>query len=135
GDERLAAGATVQIPQGLVLENGAIPPGTPIRTPSGTLLSIPSSTRITAVDRPTSVPAPLNATLPQSARLGDESYPAGTTIVLPTDTVVLGNPEPEATVLLRPGTIVQVGGRMQTLVEPLSLVVSGAPVARPATLP
>jgi hypothetical protein len=68
-------------------------------------------------------------------RLGDESYPAGTTIVVPPDTVVLGSLEPEATVLLRPGTIVQVAGRMQTLAEPLSLVVSGAPVTRPATLP
>ena len=55
--------------------------------------------------------------------------------VLPTDTVVLGSLEPEATVLLRPGTIVQVAGRMVTLQAPLSLVVSGAPVAQPATLP
>jgi hypothetical protein len=135
GDERLEAGTTVQIPRGLVLVNGAIPAGTPIRTPSGTTLSIPTGTRITAVDAPTSVPAPLNATLPQSARLGDQSYPADTTIVLPTDTVVLGSLEPGATVLLRPGAVVQVAGRMVTLAEPLSLVVTGAPVAQPATLP
>lgn len=135
GDERLEAGTTVQVPRGLALVNGAIPAGTPIRTPSGTTLSIPTGTRITAVDAPTSVPAPLNATLPQSARLGDASYPAGTTIVLPTDTLVLGSLEPEATVLLRPGAVVQVLGRMVTLAEPLSVVVSGAPVAQPATLP
>jgi hypothetical protein len=77
----------------------------------------------------------LNAVLPRASLVGDATFPQGTVLVLPSGTVVLGTPEANATVLLQAGAIVQVAGRTVTLVEPLPVVVSPAPVAQPAALP
>jgi hypothetical protein len=98
-------------------------------------VATPTATASPLVESTTTIAAPLNAVLPQDGSIGDQSYPAGTALVLPAGTVVQGRPEPGATVELRPGTVVQVAGRMQTLVEPLVVVVGSAPVAQPATLP
>jgi hypothetical protein len=135
GDERLEVGARVQMPRDVALENGAIPPNTPIRTASGAVLSLPSGPPVTAVEGEANLNAPLNATLARAGSVGDASYPAGTAVVLPSGSIVLGRPEPQATMLLRAGDVVQIDGRLQTLQEPLAVVVGAAPVAQPATLP
>lgn len=133
--EQLEAGTTLQIPRGVSLQNGAIPPGTPILTPSGAVVTLPSQTRIPAVDSPSTVSAPLNAVLSQSAAIDDTSYPPGTPLVLPSGTLALGALDLGASVLLRRGTIVQVGGQMLRLAEPVSVALSGTPLAQPAALP
>ncbi len=135
GGEQLAAGATVLIPRGVALQNGTIPPGTTIRTPNGTVFTIPPETRVPAVDTSTTVTAPLNSILQQEAAISGTSYPAGTTVVVPSGTLILGQPDPQATVLLQPGSVVQVAGQMLTLTEPLAVVVSTTPLAQPAALP
>ena len=104
-------------------------------TPAATPTAAPPTATASPVESTTTTTAPLNAVLPQDGSIGDQSYPSGTTLVLPAGTVVQGRAEPGATVGLRPGTVVQVAGQMQTLVEPLAVVVGSAPVAQPATLP
>jgi hypothetical protein len=135
GGEAVEAGATLQVPLAVALQDGVIPPGTPVRAPNGVVFTIPADVRVTAVEGTTTIAAPLNATLAQGGPVGDQTYPADTALVLPAGTVVQGKPDPAATVELRPGTVVQVAGRMQTLSEPLAVVIGGAPVAQPATLP
>jgi hypothetical protein len=98
-------------------------------------VATPIATATTPAEGTTTLAAPLNAVLPQDGSIGDQSYPAGTTLVLPAGTVVQGRPDAGATVELRPGTVVQVAGQMTTLVEPLAVVVGSTPVAQPATLP
>src|SRR5262249_61885987 len=95
----------------------------------------PTATASALVEGTTTISGPLNAVLPQDGSIGGQTYPAGTTLVLPAGTVVQGRAESGATVELRPGTVVQVAGQMQTLVEPLAVVVGSATVAQPATLP
>ncbi|HLH24862.1 MAG TPA: hypothetical protein VK066_20255 [Chloroflexota bacterium] len=135
GDETIAAGAALQIPLETALEDGAIPPGTPVRLPNGQVITLPAGTSIPAAENPTTIGAPLNAVLPRASLVGTTSYPQGTALVLPSGTSVLGSPDPNATVLLQPGAVVQVGGNTTTLVEPLPVVVSAVPVAQPAALP
>jgi hypothetical protein len=135
GDETIAAGAALQIPLETALEDGAIPPGTPVRLPNGQVITLPAGTSIPAAESPTTIGAPLNVVLPRASLVGDTTEPQGTVLVLPSGTNVLGNPEANATVLLQTGTVVQVAGRTVTLVEPLTVVVSPAPVAQPAALP
>jgi hypothetical protein len=133
--EQLEAGTTLQIPRSVPLQNGAIPGGTPILTPSGAVVTLPSQTRIPAVESPSTVSAPLNAVLTQSTAIDDTSYPVGTPLVLPSGTLVLGSLEPGAPVLLRRGTIVQLAGQMQRLADPVSATLNSAPLAQPAALP
>jgi hypothetical protein len=135
GGETVEEGATLQVPLAVALQDGVIPPGTPVRAPNGVVFTIPAGVRVTAVEGTTTIAAPLNATLARGGPIGDQTYPDGTALVLPAGTVVQGKPDPAATVELRPGTVVQVAGRMQTLSEPLAVVIGGAPVAQPATLP
>jgi LPXTG-motif cell wall-anchored protein len=87
------------------------------------------------VDNPTLLTAPLNATLAAPALVGDTRLPVGATITLPAGTAVLGSVEPNATVLLRSGTAVQVQGRTALVGEPVPVVISPTPVAQPARLP
>lgn len=135
GDETLGPGAALEIPLGVALQDGAIPSGTTLRLPGGQLVTLPVGIRIPAVENPTIVGSPMNAVLPRTSAVGDTTYAPGTNVVVPSGTSVLGALEPEATVLLRPGAVVQVNGRTQTLAEALPVVVSSAAVARPATLP
>ncbi|HWO89544.1 MAG TPA: hypothetical protein VNL98_10390 [Gemmatimonadales bacterium] len=135
GDEVLPPGTPLTIPVDVMLQDGAIPSGTVIRLPDGQLVTLPAGITIPVVEQPTTVTAPLNAVLPQASLVGDTPYPANTTVVLPVGTTVLGSLEPNATVLLPAGTVVQVAGHTHTLVEPLRVVISPAPVAQPVTLP
>jgi hypothetical protein len=135
GDETIPAGAALEIPLETPLEDGAIPPGTPVRLPNGQVVTLPAGTSIPAAESPTTIGAPLNAVLPRASLVGDTTYPQGTVVVLPSGTNVLGTPEPNATVLVPAGSVVQVGGRTVTLVESLPVVASAAPVAQPAALP
>ncbi|HEY7064613.1 MAG TPA: hypothetical protein VII06_24280 [Chloroflexota bacterium] len=135
GDDTISAGAALQIPLETPLEDGAIPPGTPVRLPNGQVITLPAGTSIPAAESPTTIGAPLNAVLTRTGLVGDTTYPQGTALVLPSGTSVLGSPEANDTVLLQAGAVVQVAGRTVTLIEPLPVVVSPAPVAQPAALP
>jgi hypothetical protein len=110
------------------------PPASLTRAVTPTAVT-PTATASPLAESTTTLTAPLNAVLPQDGSIGDESYPSGTALVLPAGTIVQGRPDAGATVELRAGAVVQVAGQMQTLVEPLAVVVSSAPVAQPATLP
>lgn len=135
GEETLAPGTALVIPLDVLLEDGAIPPATPVRLPDGRVVTLPPGVSIPAAESPTVVSAPLNAVLPQPGRVGERVYPAGTRLVLPSGTSVLGALAPNATVLLEPGTIVQLDAQSVTLLEPLQVVVSAEPVPLPAVLP
>lgn len=135
GGESLEPGATLLIPSGVALAGGAIPAGTVVRLPSGSVVTVPPNVRVMVAEGLNTVPAPLNVTFAQGVHVGDADYAAGAALVLPTGTVVLGRLDPGSLILLLPGTTVQVDGRMQALAEPVAVIVSGAPVAAPATLP
>jgi len=135
GGETFAPGAPLEIPIHVNLENGAIPPGTTIRLPDGQVLALPSGTSIPAVENAAVVGAPLNAVLPRAGLVGDVPTPAGAVLTLPSGTTVYGTLEPESTVLVPSGSVVQLGGRSHTLVEPLQVVLSATPVELPAVLP
>ena len=135
GDETIAPGAALEIPLAVALQDGAIPAGTLIRLPNGQVITLPAGTSIPAENVPTTVVGPLNAVLPRASLVGEQTYPLGTAIVIPSGTDVLGTVEPNQTILLEAGTVVQVEGRTATLVEPLLVVVSAIPVAAPAQLP
>jgi hypothetical protein len=135
GEQTLEAGTPIEIPLDVALVNGAIPPGTTIRLPTGQVVTLPSGISVPAVETPTLLTSPLNATLAAPAQIGDTRLPAGTTITLPAGTAVLGSVEPNATVLLRTGTAVQVQGRAEMVGEPVPVVISPTPVALPPRLP
>ncbi len=135
GEQTLEAGTPIEIPLGVALEGGAIPPGTTIRLPGGQVVTLPSGISVPAVESPTLLTTPLNATLATSAQVGDTRLPSGTVVTLPSGTEVLGIVEPNATVLLRSGTVVQVQGRTVAVGEPVQVVISPTPVAQPARLP
>jgi hypothetical protein len=135
GDETLAPGAPLEIPLDTPLADGAVPSETTIRLPGGQVLTLPAGIRIPAVENPTTVGEALTTILQRTSAVGDTTYAPGTAIVVPPGTSVLGAVEPSATVLLQPGTAVQVSGRTQTVRESLAVTVSGAPVGRPSTLP
>ncbi len=135
GGETFAPGAPLEIPIQVSLENGAIPPGTTIRLPDGQVLALPSGTSIPAVENAAVVGAPLNAVLPRAGLVGDVATPPGAVLTLPSGTTVYGDLTPESTVLLPSGSVVELGGRSETLVEPLQVVISTMPVELPAVLP
>jgi hypothetical protein len=135
GDETIPSGAALEIPLGTALEDGAIPAGTVVRLPNGQVITLPAGVSIPAENMTTSVVGPLNAVLPRASLVGEQTFPLGTAIVIPSGTEVLGTVEPNETILLEAGTVVQVEGRTATLVEPLQVTVSAIPVAAPAQLP
>ena len=135
GDETIAPGAALQIPLETLLVGGSIPPGTPVRLPSGQVLTLPDNISIPAEDVPSITVGPVNGILPRASLVGVESYPQGTAVIVPSGTRVLGSLAVNAPILLEAGAVVQVAGRTVTLVEPLVLTVSAIPVAAPAQLP
>jgi hypothetical protein len=135
GDETIAPGAALQIPLETLLVGGSIPPGTTVRLPSGQVVTLPPTISIPAEDVPSIAAGPVNGILPRASLVGDESFPQGTAVVVPSGTSVLGTLNPNEPILLEPGVVVQVGGRTVTLVEPLLLTVSAISVAAPAQLP
>lgn len=135
GEDTLSPGTELVIPLDVALEDGAIPPGTPVRLPDGRVVTLPPGVSIPAAESPTVVSAPLNAVLPQMGRIGERIYPAGTRLVLPSGTSVLGTLVPNATVRLEPGAIVQLDEQSVALTEPLRVVISVEPVPAPVVLP
>jgi hypothetical protein len=140
GTATLLAQPTATLPASptLIPSVTRIATGTPLATSTRAVtptVATPIATSTSAAEGTTTIAAALNAVLPQDGPIGDQSYPAGTTLVLPAGTVVQGRPDPGATVELRAGAVVQVAGEMKTLVEPLAVVVGSTPVAQPATLP
>jgi hypothetical protein len=128
-------GALLEIPLDVALEHDAVPAGTAVRFASGRMIELPDGARLPAAENPTIIGGPLLVLLPQASLVGDTRYPAGTTLMLPSGTAVLGVLQHEATVLLPEGTVVQVENRAFTLLEPLHVVVTAIRVARSATLP
>jgi hypothetical protein len=135
GDEALDVGTTVLIPREVPLAGGAIPPGTPLRTPSATVLVLPASVRIAAVEGSAVARGPLNATLQRTGTIGTATYPAGTSLILPSGTVVQGSVDPQATAVLGAGTTVQIDGQMAAVAGPVAIQIAATPVAQPASLP
>ncbi len=135
GEQTIQPGAPLVIPLDVELIEDAIPPGTPVRLPDGRVVTLPLATSVPAAESPTLVGAPLNATLARLEVLGDQAYPAGTRVGVPSGASVLGTVVPGGTVLIPAGGVVQVEGRTTPLAEALQVTVSGELIAAPARLP